>query len=95
VPSYVFWQTPSHRTLSSTSQSGGQFFLNVPNPIENGVYTCRINPSSSALHCAQPGSSLLQGASVNVDATSGMLTLLSARVQRLETQNGQLQQQVR
>ncbi|XP_076450150.1 uncharacterized protein LOC143286462 [Babylonia areolata] len=38
----VTWQTPSNQLLNSTRSDNGHFVLHVPNPVEQGVYSCLL-----------------------------------------------------
>nr|KAG5688911.1 hypothetical protein BaRGS_009752 [Batillaria attramentaria] len=67
--------TPSGRKSSSKYQDG-RFYLQLPNPVEGGEYSCILPSTDPATSCL-PDGSLLETALV-VDETNVRLTLLEA-----------------
>lgn len=69
-PFEVQWLSPSGVHYNSTSYRGNQFQLLVPNPVEEGSYTCEV-PATAVLACLPQGQS-----SASEFATNGLLTRL-------------------
>ncbi|KAK7471458.1 hypothetical protein BaRGS_00035894, partial [Batillaria attramentaria] len=80
----VLWQTPSGDT-KSTSYDHGQFYLQLPNPVEGGNYTCALPSTYAATSCLPAGSPLSREAALLVDETKARLTLLEAENTDLKT----------
>nr|KAG5689867.1 hypothetical protein BaRGS_002378 [Batillaria attramentaria] len=69
------YETPSGRQSSSKYQDG-RFYLQLPNPVEGGEYSCILPSTDPATSCL-PDGSLLEAALV-VDEMQVRLTLLEA-----------------
>ncbi|XP_076463578.1 uncharacterized protein LOC143295821 [Babylonia areolata] len=69
----VTWRTPSNQLLNSTRSDDGHFVLHVPNPVEQGVYSCLLHTD----HCRNKQSvSGNAAASVYVDSVEQRLRVL-------------------
>ncbi|KAK7481448.1 hypothetical protein BaRGS_00027299, partial [Batillaria attramentaria] len=90
--------TPSSQSLPSTLYSNGRFYLNVPNPVITGEYTCAIDHTSPGSLCVQSGSPLDRGDTVSVDSAQAQFAILEARAAATEKKHQQdvasLQQQL-
>nr|KAG5688904.1 hypothetical protein BaRGS_009745 [Batillaria attramentaria] len=83
----IFFQTPSGRQSSSKYQDG-RFYLQLPNPVEGGEYSCILPSTDPATSCL-PDGSLLEAALV-VDEIKARLTLLEAENTDLKAENKDL-----
>nr|KAG5688908.1 hypothetical protein BaRGS_009749 [Batillaria attramentaria] len=80
----LFFQTPYGRKSSSKYQDG-RFYLQLPNPVEGGEYSCILPSTDPATSCL-PDGSLLEAAIV-VDEIQVRLTLLEAENKALKAEN--------
>nr|KAG5689857.1 hypothetical protein BaRGS_002368 [Batillaria attramentaria] len=78
------YETPSGRQSSSKYQDG-RFYLQLPNPVEGGEYSCILPSTDPATSCL-PDGSLLEAALV-VDEMQVRLTLLEAENKDLKAKN--------
>nr|KAG5689859.1 hypothetical protein BaRGS_002370 [Batillaria attramentaria] len=78
------YETPSGRQSSSKYQDG-RFYLQLPNPVEGGEYSCILPSTDPATSCL-PDGSLLEAALV-VDEMQVRLTLLEAENKDLKAEN--------
>nr|KAG5701400.1 hypothetical protein BaRGS_032732 [Batillaria attramentaria] len=73
----VLWRTPS-RDLASTTYENGYFYLNVPNPLEGGNYTCILPGNLGATACVPSTTGRSPQSSIFVDKMEARLTVLQA-----------------
>nr|KAG5712537.1 hypothetical protein BaRGS_011511 [Batillaria attramentaria] len=77
---YCLHQTPSGKTVPSTTVSRGSFLLTLSNPVQAGTYECLLEDPSVADKCVQNLSVLKRGAHVTVHQVPARLSLLDAQV---------------
>jgi len=83
-PFEVQWISPSGQRYNSTNYSNHQFHLLVPNPVEEGSYTCEV-PATASLACLPHGQS--SASEYAVHGVLARLTLLEAEQAHLRQQN--------
>lgn len=83
----VTWTTPSSVELPSTYFSDGTFYLHVPNPVENGLYSCNIKDDEKAMDCLPFRSRIGQSVTVNVPGLEMRVRLLEERMRFREHQD--------
>lgn len=87
-PVSIVWKTPSGAILPSSSQQNGTFTLNIPNPPQDGAYTCLPSNQSSLHGCgALP---LHTSATTHVSSYDARFATMEARMRELQTQNADL-----
>ena len=83
-------QSPSGGRYNSSSYGDGQYHWLVPNPVEEGSYTCLIPSRYVHVLCLPPGTSQGPEATLAVDELKVRVMLMEADNVQLKADNQQL-----
>ena len=83
-------QSPSGGRYNSSSYGDGQYHWLVPNPVEEGSYTCLIPGRYVHVLCLPPGTSQGPEATLAVDDLKVRMMLMEAQQRSLQQENVQL-----
>ncbi|KAK7474918.1 hypothetical protein BaRGS_00033805, partial [Batillaria attramentaria] len=87
-PVSIVWKTPSGAIVPSTTQHNGTFTLTLPNPPEDGLYTCLPDNTSASAGCS--AAPLHDSASVRITGYDARFAIMDARMRELQRQNADL-----
>ncbi|XP_025081174.1 uncharacterized protein LOC112556408 isoform X1 [Pomacea canaliculata] len=85
-PVSLEWTTPGGHVYPSTFSTANNFTFAIPNPVESGNYTCRLNTSLPSEVCAKAGTLLSESASLLLDGQEIRLQLMEFRMTKLEAE---------
>lgn len=85
-PVSLEWTTPGGHVYPSTFSTANNFTFAIPNPVESGNYTCRLNTSLPSEVCAKAGTLLSESAWLLLDGHEIRLQLMEYRMTKLEAE---------